>query len=65
MPLGCDPDNVMQIGISLHVQNPAEWSRLQSREARAAYIDQIRQKIASVPRVSTVAVGHQCNAARC
>jgi len=57
MPLGYDPANVMQLGISLHVQNPAEWSRLQSREARAAYIEQIRQKIASVPRVSTVAVG--------
>jgi predicted permease len=57
MPLGYDPANVMQIGISLHVQNPEEWSRLQSREARAAYIEQIRQKIASVPRVSTVAVG--------
>jgi predicted permease len=57
MPLGYDPANVMQLGISLHVHNPAEWSRLQSREARAAYIEQIRQKIASVPRVSTVAVG--------
>ncbi len=56
-PLGYDPANVMQLGISLHVHNPAEWSRLQSREARAAYIEQIRQKIASVPRVSTVAVG--------
>jgi predicted permease len=57
MPLGYDPANVMQIGISLHVQNPAEWSRLKSREPRVAYIEQIRQKIASVPRVSTVAVG--------
>ena len=57
MPLGYDPANVMQLGIELHVHNPAEWSRLQSREARAAYIEQIRQKIASVPRVSTVAVG--------
>src|SRR5271163_4501517 len=57
MPLGYDPANVMQLGISLHIHNPAEWSRLQSREARAAYIEQIRQKIASVPRVSTVAVG--------
>ena len=56
MPLGYDPANVMQIGISLHVHNPAEWSHLQSREARAAYIEQIRQKIASVPRVSTIAV---------
>jgi predicted permease len=57
MPLGYDPANVMQLGISLHVDNPAEWSRLQSREARAAYIEQIREKIASVPRVSTIAVG--------
>jgi predicted permease len=57
MRLGYDPANVMQLGISLHVHNPVEWSSLQSREARAAYIEQIRQKIASVPRVSTVAVG--------
>src|SRR6266436_1192032 len=57
MPLGYDPANVVQIGISLHVQNPAEWSSLQSREARASYIEQIREKIAAVPRVSTVAVG--------
>jgi predicted permease len=57
MPLGYDPANVMQLGISLHAHDPAEWSRIQSREARAAYIEQIRQKITSVPRVSTVAVG--------
>ena len=57
MPLGYDPANVMQLGISLHVHDPAEWRRFQSREARAAYIEQIRQKIASVPRVSMVAVG--------
>jgi predicted permease len=56
-PLGYDPAHVMQLGISLPVHNPAEWSRLESLEARAAYIEQIRQKIASVPRVSTVAVG--------
>jgi predicted permease len=57
MPLGYDPANIMQIGISLHVQNPDEWSRIESREARAAYIEQIRQKIASVPHVSLVAAG--------
>jgi predicted permease len=57
MSLGYDPANVMQLGISLHVDNPTEWSTLQSREARAAYIEQIRAKIASVPGVSTVAVG--------
>ena len=57
MPLGYDPANVLQLGISLHVDNPADWSSLQSREARAAYTEQIREKIASVPGVSTVAVG--------
>src|SRR2546421_2697706 len=50
MPLGYDPANVMQLGIPLPVS-------LQSREARAAYIEQIREKIASVPGVLTVAVG--------
>jgi predicted permease len=57
MPLGYDPVNVMQLGLSLHAHNPTEWSRIQSREARTAYIEQIRGKIASVPGVSTVAVG--------
>jgi len=57
VPLGYDPANVMKLGIMLHVDDPGEWSRLQSREARTAYIEQIRQKIASVPGVSTVAVG--------
>ncbi len=57
MPLGYDPANVMKVGIQLHTHNPGEWSRLQSREARAAYIEQIGQKIASLPGVSAVAVG--------
>ena len=57
MPLGYDPANVMKLGIMLHVHDPGEWSRIQSREARTAYIEQIREKIASVPGVSTVAVG--------
>src|SRR5947207_2519006 len=51
MPLGYDPANVMKLGIPLPV------NKLQSREARAAYIEQIRDKIASVPGVLTVAVG--------
>jgi predicted permease len=55
MPLGYDPANVMQIGIHLHTHDPAQWGRLQSREARTAYIEQIREKIASVPQVSAVA----------
>ena len=57
MPLGYDPANVMKVGIMLHVHDPGEWSRIQSREARTAYIEQIREKITSVPGVSTVAVG--------
>jgi predicted permease len=57
MPLGYDPSNVMKLGIMLHVHDPGEWGRIQSREARTGYIEQIRQKIASVPGVSTVAVG--------
>jgi predicted permease len=56
MPLGYDPANVMKLGILLHSQDPGEWSRIQSREARTAYIEQIREKIASVPGVSIVAV---------
>jgi predicted permease len=56
MPLGYDPSNVMKIGIQLHTHNPAEWSRLQAREARTAYIEQIQEKIASVHGLSAVAV---------
>jgi predicted permease len=56
MPLGYDPANVMTLGIMLHVHDAGEWSRIQSRDARAAYIERIREKIASVPGVSTVAV---------
>ncbi len=57
MPLGYDPTNVMKLGIMLHVHDPDWWNHNQSREARTAYIEQIREKIASVPGISTVAVG--------
>ncbi|MFZ1157908.1 MAG: ADOP family duplicated permease [Candidatus Sulfotelmatobacter sp.] len=56
-PLGYDPANVMKVGMQLHTHNLDEWSRILPREARTAYIEQIREKIASVPGVSTVAVG--------
>jgi predicted permease len=55
--LGYAPANVMKLGIMLHTQDRDEWTRIQSREARTAYIEQIREKIASVSGVSTVAVG--------
>jgi predicted permease len=58
MPLGYDPTNVMKVGMQLHAHDPSEWSRIQSRAARGAYIEQIRDKIAAIPGVSTVAVGN-------
>jgi predicted permease len=57
MPLGYEPANVMKVGMMLHAHDPSEWSRIQSRVTRTAYIEQIRDKIAAVPGVSTVAVG--------
>ena len=57
MPLGYDPANVMRVGIGLHTKNAGEWSRIQPREARIAYFEQIQEKIASLPGVSTVAAG--------
>jgi len=58
MPLGYDPNNVMSLGIMLHVHDPGDWGRrIQSHDVRAAYIEQIRASIASVAGVSTVAVG--------
>src|ERR1700722_6751998 len=56
MPLGYDPAHVMKLGILLHFHDPREWSRIQSRSARIAYIEQIREKLASAPGVSSVAV---------
>ena len=63
MPLGYDPANVMKFGIMLHVHDRDEWSRIQSREARTAYIEQIREKIASRPRCLHCRCRQQCNAA--
>lgn len=57
MSLGYDPANVMELGMGLHFRDSAQWRRIQSREARTAYIEQIREKIASVPGILTVAVG--------
>ena len=56
MPLGYDPANVMKLGIGLHIHNADEWRSIQPREARTTYIEQLREKMASVPGVSTVAV---------
>jgi predicted permease len=55
-PLGYDPKHVMQVGIVMHWDNPADWNRIRSRADRAAFIEQVRQKIAYVPGVLSVAV---------
>ena len=57
VPLGYNPKNIMQAGIAMHQNNPKEWNSIQPREGRIAYIEQIRQNIASVPGVISVAVG--------
>jgi predicted permease len=56
VPLGYDPDHVMQVGINMHWNNPRDWHAIQSREGRVAFVDQIRQKMAAIPGVTSVAV---------
>ncbi|WP_254062071.1 FtsX-like permease family protein [Acidobacterium sp. S8] len=41
----------------MHWNNPNDWKGIESREGRAAFVSQIRQKIASIPGVISVAVG--------
>jgi predicted permease len=57
VPLGYDPGNVMQVGIVLHFNDPKEWEHIKLRADRAAFIEHVRQKIASVPGVISAAVG--------
>ena len=56
VPLGYDPKNVMQAGIVMHWNHPEDWDNIKSRNTRAAFLDRIRQSIASVPGVVSVAV---------
>ena len=56
-PLGYEPKHVMQAGIAMHFQDQKSWEGIKTREARAAYIEQIRQRIAQIPGVVSVAVG--------
>lgn len=57
IPLGYNPDHVMQAGIAMHGKDTANWQATDLRNKRAAYIDQVRQKIAATPGVLSVAVG--------
>ena len=49
-PLGYDPHNVMAIGIPLREDSYRTWS------ARAAYFEQLREKVAETPGVITAAI---------
>jgi predicted permease len=57
LPLGYNPDHVIQLGIVMPFRNAQRWAGIQSREARTAYIEQIKQKIADVPGIRGVSVG--------
>jgi len=49
-PLGYDPHNVMSVAIPLHDGSYTTWS------ARAAYIEQLRAKVAETPGVTMAAI---------
>jgi len=49
-PLGYDPHNVMAIGIPLRASSYGTWP------ARAAYFEQLREKVADTPGVITAAI---------
>jgi predicted permease len=49
-PLGYEPHNVMSVGIPVHDGSYPTWA------ARAAYFEEIRNKVASVPGVSVAAI---------
>jgi predicted permease len=53
-PLGYDPANAMMVVIQLHTRQ-GERGPIESREARVTYIERIREMVASVPGVTTVA----------
>jgi predicted permease len=57
LPLGYEPNHVMQAGIVMHFRDLHAWQSIQSREARTAFIDQIQQKIAAVPGVRSASIG--------
>jgi predicted permease len=49
-PLGYDPQNVIAVDMPLHENSYRTWS------ARAAYFEQLREKVAATPGVTTAAI---------
>lgn len=56
-PLGYEPKHVMDAGILMHFENPKDWSAISALQKRAAFLEEIRQKIAAIPGVLSAAVG--------
>jgi predicted permease len=55
-PLGYEPKHVMEAGIAMHFQDQKAWEGIKTRETRVAYVEQVRQRIAQVPGVVSIAV---------
>jgi predicted permease len=55
-PLGYDPHNVLNAGIMTHWNDPTKWDTIGSRTGRIAYFERIREKMASLPGVLSVAI---------
>jgi predicted permease len=57
-PLGYQPKNVLSAGILMHYENARDWSGISPLDKRAAFVERVRQKIAGVPGVLSVAVSN-------
>lgn len=57
-PLGYQPKDVMQAAILMHSESFKDWSGISLLEKRIAFVDRVRQNIAAVPGVLSVAVGN-------
>jgi len=57
-PLGYQPKNVLSAGILMHYENPKDWGGISPLEKRVAFVERVRQKIAAVPGVLSVAVSN-------
>lgn len=57
-PLGYQPKNVLSAGILMHYENAKDWSGISPLEKRVAFVERVRQKIAAVPGVLSVAVSN-------
>jgi predicted permease len=51
--LGYDPHNILDVGIPMHENTHATW------EARSAYFDQLRGKVAALPEVVSAAISSE------